>query len=1276
MNERAQLEKAIAHMEAQRGLLGDAIVDASIEAMRERLATLAPAHPAEQQRRYVTVLFADISGFTALGESMDAEELGEIMNHLWDRLDQTIRAYGGTIDKHMGDAVMALWGNETARENDPEQSVRAALKIQEQLIFLNRQASTPYPLHIRIGINTGLALLGEIGSTGEYTALGDTVNLAHRLEQAAPMNGILISYDTYRHVHGVFELQPLEPLQVKGKREPVQVYLVGQAKERAFRLGTRGVEGIETRMIGRALELRHLQQAFERTIEHGQLHMVTIIGEAGMGKSRLLHELENWLEQQPTPLRYFKARASPEMQNLPYALARDLFAFRFQIQDSDPVQVVREKIEGGVAEALPGTEAQMQAHFIGQLLGFDFGNSPHLQGIIVQSGPADAQQLWDRALLYLGDYFRATAQQAVPVILLEDLHWADNSSLDLFEQLLPGISAEPLLLIGLARPTLFERRPRWGTGRPWQSQIHLEPLSSQDSQHLVREILQKVEQVPSTLPELVVSGAEGNPFYIEELIKMLIEDGVIVTNEPRWHIEPRRLTAVRVPPTLVGVLQARLDSLPLEERMILQQASVVGRTFWDSAVHCLSVSTEQDLSAEDLPQMLQALHQREMIFPRQTSLFADAQEYIFKHAILRQVTYESVLKRVRRAYHALVAEWLIEHSGARTSEYTGLIAEHLDLSGQSQEAIPYLSRAGEQAAAQFANSEAVNYFSRALELTPESDVGSQYELLLAREQVYSLQGQRETQRRDLQALTQLAKRLDSAPLPADPEEQTLAHLRRYGCQAELALRQANYAEITGDYPRAKQFNLQAIELSQQGLALYAGERGLGARFTEISAAAVRETTETIAALLNVTRLQATGHLQWGRSLWRQGQYEQAQLQLEQALQLARHTLGDPQPLRQPTEPVRSNDVCPGSPSSTAELAKLRTVEADSLRNLGNVFWYLGDYAKSQAYYEQALSIYKESSNRRGESACLNNLGALSGKQGRYMQAKRYYGQSRDRDREIGNQVGVTRSLGNLGSASMSLGEYVEARSYLEEALQICQEIDDRQGTGAALNNLGIVSAQLGEYGTAQDYFQRALEIRREIGARQGVAESLSDLGLLFHQMGDDKAAVEYGRQALRMIQELGDPFIEAYVLNRLALALAGLGRLQQAEKAYQQALVIRRSLQQLHLGLESQAGLAGLALAQGEPERAQSLIEEVLSHLEEHTLLGVDEPFGTDLTCYHVLQANGDPRAQGILQSAYQKLQAWADRIPDEPARRSFLENVPTHREIVRAWEGLETVDG
>ena len=411
MNEREQLEQAIALQESLRGAVPDSVIDMAIVALQEKLAVinLPPTSKPKKQRKQVTVLFADVSGFTAMSETMDAEDVFDTMNRLWQQIDKIIIEHGGFIDKHIGDAVMALWGVDEAQEDDPEQAINAALAMQTAVRAFPTKQNVA--LQMRIGINTGPVLLDQVGTTGEFTVMGDTVNIAYRLEQAAPIGQILLSHDTYRHVRGVFDVKLQDPLTVKGKSDPLQVYLAKQAKPRAFRMGTRGIEGIITKTIGRDNELEKLNEIYETATRQNKTTVVTIVGDAGVGKSRLIYEFNKQNELRPEIIRYFKGRASPQTQGIPNYLLRDILATRFQIKDSDLLPLVRQKLVTGIGEFLRSA-SEMKAHILGAWLGYDFSDSPHLH--LIQK---DHEQIKNRAILYLNQFFAALGAKG-PILIL------------------------------------------------------------------------------------------------------------------------------------------------------------------------------------------------------------------------------------------------------------------------------------------------------------------------------------------------------------------------------------------------------------------------------------------------------------------------------------------------------------------------------------------------------------------------------------------------------------------------------------------------------------------------------------------------------------------------------------------------------------------------------------------------------------------------------------------------------------------------------------------
>ena len=728
----AQIQHTIAALEAQRGILDDGVISASIAALQEKLSALEIKVEPPEQRKLATLLFVDTVGSTHMYQGLDPEVMRDIQDAILKRLAEIIQEHGGHVTRFMGDGFMAVFGTPLAKENDPERAVRAGLGILAAANVIAsdlKQQRGINDFQVRVGINTGLVAVGGMTEAGD-TVMGATVNLAARLESAAPPGELLISHNTYRHVAGLFEVDPLSPVTGKGFDEPVAVYLVKRIQPRAFHMPERGVEGVQTRMIGRDMELHILQDTWYHILQSGEGQVITIVGEAGVGKSRLLVEFLNWVETLPESRINFLGRCRQERQSQPYALLRNLFSLYFDIQESDPTEVVFEKVEKGMA----GFVSASAAHIAGQLVGFDFSASPHLEGVL-----DNPQLLRDLGLKTIQDFFQAAVHQAPALLCLEDIHWADDSSLDLIDLLGRSMQDQRVLIMYLTRDRLFERRPFWGEGQALHNRVKLKPLSKWDSRLLVEEILRLVDQLPVALRELVVSSAEGNPFYIEEMIKMLIEQGVIVksetltTQDRAWRVEPHRLAHARVPPTLTGVLQARLDDLPAAEREVLQQASVVGRLFWDHAVDHIHRLANPGLDRENVAALLASLRSRELVFHREASQFTGTGEYFFKHEVLRDVTYESIPLRTRRKYHGLAAEWLMVRSRERIGEYTGQIAEHLELAGQKKEAITHLLQAGDQAVARFANSDAIQYYNRGLELLreiPESPLRDEQELEL------------------------------------------------------------------------------------------------------------------------------------------------------------------------------------------------------------------------------------------------------------------------------------------------------------------------------------------------------------------------------------------------------------------------------------------------------------------------------------------------------------------------------------------------------------------
>jgi class 3 adenylate cyclase/tetratricopeptide (TPR) repeat protein len=1067
---RRQLEQAIAVQESLRGTVDDAIIDATIASIKTQLAALeSPA----QLRKLATILFMDIADSTAIAQKMDPENVREVFDVALNQLAQPVEAHGGRVTRFMGDGFLAVFGAPVAREDDPERAIRAGLAIiaaaQELAPELEAEWNIP-DFQVRVGINTGLVALGGL-TEAEDTLMGAAVNLAARLESAAPSGGLLVSHDTYRHVRGIFDVEPQEPIQAKGFPEPVSVYRVLRFRPRSFYRRTRGVEGVETFMIGREWELKALQDAFEIARVDRHIQVVSLIADAGLGKSRLLYEFENWVDLQKTRACLFRGRAGRNTQRLPFGLLRNQLAFRFEIQDDDPLDVIRNKLLAGLREGLPeDVQLEMKIHFIGQLLGFAMGDHPHLK--VVQDDP---QQLRDRAVKYLAQYFEGLSETDLVLVLLEDIHWADDSSLDVFNQLFSQMVKRPFMVVSAARPTLYERRAHWGEGQDFHTRVDLRPLNKLDSRRLVGQILRKVEDLPDSLRELLVENAEGNPFYLEELIKILVEQGTVSKGDETWQVVHSQPEQIRIPQTLTGVLQARLDSLQKEERLMLQQASVIGRVFWDLTLTYFQKTDDKSTQPAEVSELLKVLRRREMVFRREVSSIGEAVEYIFKHDLLREVTYESVLLSLRRQYHSLAAEWLIEHAGARVNEFCGLIANHLEAANRLQQAVGYLKLAGELAVSRYANEEALSYFNRALEQDSEQDNEEQWELYAAREKVLDFLGRREEQFRDLQILQGLAVRM------ADIEK-----------QAEVALRLLSYGEATRKYSNELETAEFAVDLAWQ--------------------------------LKNRT-LEGRGYLGWGKAMSLQGGDRNTALDLFEKARLIFSEIGEARLEGHACRALgfihNQGENYPEAIRFTQRALKLaresndRRGEGYALTNLAGNLISVGKLQEGREFLEQSLSLARDIGNRRGEAYALGSLGNTSILLGDYSQAEQVKRESLALLREVGDLRIEVYELRDLGLLASYRSDFEDALNVLEQALALADKIGNL-GAASVLNAFCEVYLAIGDYETASEYGWKSFRMQTEI---IGGTSALDNRAFLAEALLGEGKLQEAGRQVEEILKQ-------------------------------------------------------------------------------------------------------------------------------------------------------------
>lgn len=1070
---------------AQRAILGDAVVEAALAPMREKLETLRSRARVTEQRRQVTVLFADLSGFTAMAESMDPEELRDLIDRLWQQLDAVINAHGGLIDKHIGDAVMALWGARTMREDDPEQAVRAGLAMQAELARLRMSLPRAGEIQMRIGINTGLVSLGAVGAKGEFTAMGDTVNLASRLEHAAPVGAVLISHDTYRHIRGIFSVQALEPLKVKGKTEPIQTYKVHQVRSRAQQLRNRGIEGVETPLVGRAADLRRLQTAFTEA-SRGSLQGVILACDPGMGKSRLVGEFRKWLLNEHKLVPVLVGQSSEQAQDRPFGVVRDLFSSDFGVLETDPVDVAREKFVAGYCEALEGDgDALMKAQFLGHLLGFDFSESPFLRSVL-----GNAQQIRDRAFQYLCDYLSARARDAEKrprplVMILEDIHWADGGSLDAVSHVFELCGQLPLLVLCPTRGSLFEQRPNFGPER-WRHA--LQPLTKDETGALVDQILSKAVYVPPELRAMIVEGAEGIPFYVEELIKVLIDEKVILPGETRWKIAIDRLHAVKVPATLVGILQVRLEGLSPKQRTVLQRGAVAGRVFTDRMLATLHAEQEAPMSIGEVRTCLHELVQRELVYPKEPNPSGEYRDYAFKHALMRDVTYDAILLKQRRPLHAQVARWLMSRTSQGIAEHPGLIASHLELAGDTAAAAAWYGKAGREAQTASAPEAAVGFYQKSLAL--------------------------------------------HAKQPQVDERERLA---LYGGLGEVCWQQGSFPAAAEAYSKMCTVAEALGDLAGQARAWNGGALAEQRRGDARKALKFAERAQELAERAGADEERARALVRRGMAHWALGELKKTQALAEEA-QAISNRMGDERGVADSLRLLGiAHDILGRPPEAAGCFERAKSIyqrlgdqqlAAGMLNNLGTSAEIDGDFRRAVDCFQEAFTLARDMGFRVGATQFLSNLGGGRVRLGDYAQAEQDLLGAIQMVEARGTAIFLPETYGYLAEACLGLGKLDSAERAARKAFELADAAQHHEFCGVALRVLGAVTAAKERAGTtckpdSASYFRQSLEQFASLDMDAARGRTLRSWAEVLRRSGHAQESSEKWREARRIFEHLG-----------------------------------------------------------------------------------------------------------------------------------------------------------
>lgn len=712
MSERQELEKAMAALDRQRTMLGDTAVEAALEGLRQKLALLdkgeTASPPLVGERRVVTILFCDVRGSTAMAGKLDPEEWASIMKRAMGYLIPPVTRHDGTVARLMGDAILAFFGAPTAHEDDPQRAVRAGLEIIHGIAEFRQQLKRERGLdfNVRVGINTGLVFVGAIGADRrvEYTAMGDTINLAARMEQTAQPGTVQIAEPTYKLVQAWFDIESLGGIEVKGKDEPVPAYRV-----RGFKQGpvhARGLEqqGLSSPLVGREQEFNAMQLSVERLMQKAGGGIVGIIGEAGLGKSRLVAEARTFAFSNNANVLWLEGQTLSFGQAISYYPFQQVLRGWANIREDDTEATAWNKLKNRVL-ALLGDDTIDYLPYLASILAL------HVQGEYAERVKyLDGDAMGKQIFLTARRFFDRLARTQPTVLVFEDLHWMDESSTRLLEHLLPLTETAPLLIVGLSRPErdtpaahVRELCVRDYADR--YTEIRLAPLSDTDSAQLIDNLL-KIENLPARLRELMVDKADGNPFFLEEVIRTLIVAGAVKRDPSgaKWYATAQ-VEMIHIPDTIQGVIMARVDRLDDELKQVLRVASVIGRNFLYRVLKAIAeVGQRLDGDLNEL-QATDLIHEKQHL---------PELEFMFKHALAQEATYESILMTKRRDLHARVARAIEQLFAERLEEFYGLLAYHYARAEVWDKAQQYLLQAADQAGQLAGDAEVLNLYNQAL----------------------------------------------------------------------------------------------------------------------------------------------------------------------------------------------------------------------------------------------------------------------------------------------------------------------------------------------------------------------------------------------------------------------------------------------------------------------------------------------------------------------------------------------------------------------------------
>ncbi len=1153
-----------------------------------------PQHGAiEGQHRQVTVLFINFVGMRDIINAYGIEAPEQITAQLSEyfcAMQEEVRYYGGMINKvdlyDQGDKLMVVFGAPVAHEKDVQRAALTALAMQETLSKLMCGGF----LSQRIGINSGYVFAGNVGSAlyqrREYTVMGDEVNLAARLMSAAAPGQVLVSRSVWEQIQDSFVAEALDAIYVKGKTDPIQVYslqrtLVGQDQ--------RISHALRSQMVGRDSNLQALQTCWRALSARHRKQLVVITGEAGVGKTRLIHEWQRWIDQtvaeSGATVTWVWCRGRSFAQK-----TAGIFVGAVEqivgLTDADSAQRRWSKLATVLTDMVKSAEQgwintlNNKLAFLGKFLDLDFS---------LRKDGADLQRRWEQlepearqreVRLAVCDLLAYAARKNPVLLILDDLHWADVVSLEMLTFIWDRLSHRiPILCCLLFRE--LKSAPVWEV---WQeirrahtldAEIALKELEHADHRQLLINLLQPY-QVSDKLCEMILGATDGNPLYVEEVLHTLLaEKAMIVYADTEWRLAAPT-TQIRVPKSLQQIIQSRIDELDFRgpgTRRVLWMAAVIGEQFEEALLLHLFTSTRRQESEEALWQHLEELRNADML-----QEFEDTEQrwlYRFRHGLVQQAAYENMLLEKRREYHGLAGEWLEAQHGDDLARYYEVLAYHYSHSLLRDKALFYLDKAARKAQRDYANEAALRYYTQVLAME------GRWEWRKGQVEVLHILGRREEERAALETLQTLA----SAP------DFNMAYLwgQYYEAMSEYAQAQAHIERALAASRERKERLAEARCLDRLGFIAWRQGQYDKATTWYQRALSLLKVQEMAGAEEAQVLTQAVNGL---ATVYRQqGQFEKAATYYQQALKFNREIgdrLGEARTLNNlgVTASYQQHfDEALAYDQQALEIRRAigdRVGEGECLTNMAHVAQATGDYGNALAYLADASTIHRITGNRWEEVNALMGQGILHHELGELTRARTCLQQGLELTQEIGDDAGRAYILANLGLVTCDLGELAKAESLLKEGLTLAQAQDDKNLVAYFFSHLGDTSLLARQLQQALLYAEKALTLRRELDLQLWTTADLIILAKVYLATGNEAQALDYAQRALTILDECGGEGPEFPQRDYFAC--------YQVFRASKQEALAYRALESAYKLIAIRAG--GI----NDPALRQSFLEQVPAH--------------------------------------------------------------------------------